>query len=44
LYNGIAFASKKVDMTDQIIKALGGGGSNNSKNDESEKTKKDAKQ
>ena len=27
LYNGIAFASKNVDMTDQIIKALGGGAS-----------------
>ena len=40
LYNGIAFASNKVDITDQIIKALGG--SSKSKNkDESAKTSKD---
>ena len=44
LYNGIAFASKKVDMTEQIIKALGGGDSKSSKTDESVKTKKDAKE
>ena len=35
LYNGIAFASKKVDITEQIIKALGGSGA------KSEKTQKD---
>ena len=35
LYNGIAFASSKVDITDRIIKALGGGAS---------KTKEDSKE
>ena len=39
LYNGIAFASSKVDITDAVIKALGGGSSN--AKDESKKTKKD---
>ena len=39
LYNGIAFASSKVDITDTVIKALGGGSSN--AKDESKKTKKD---
>ena len=43
LYNGIAFASSKVDMTDQIIKALGGDGKS-TKKDEPVKTKKDAKE
>ena len=42
LYNGIAFASKNVDMTDQIIKALGGGASKTPKKDETAKSKKDA--
>jgi outer membrane protein len=42
LYNGIAFASKNVDMTDQIIKALGGGASKTPKKDETVKSKKDA--
>src|SRR6056300_1578052 len=45
LYNGIAFASENVDMTSQIIKALGG--SSNKAEDkkslkEAPKTKKDA--
>lgn len=46
LYNGIAFASNKVDITEQIIKALGGGDTKASKKDkgDSEKTKKDAKE
>ena len=35
LYNGIAFASSKVDITDKVIKALGGGTS---------KTKEDSKE
>jgi outer membrane protein len=43
LYNGIAFASSKVDMTDQIIKALGGGDLKTPKKDEPVKSKKDAK-
>ena len=43
LYQGIAFASSKVDMTEKIIKALGGDGSA-PKKDESGKTKKDAKE
>lgn len=43
LYNGIAFASDKVDMTEQIIKALGGGTKSPSK-DEPAKTKKDAQE
>jgi outer membrane protein len=48
LYNGIAFASAKVDLTDQIIKSLGGGKKAASKEDApkekevSEKPKKDA--
>jgi len=44
LYTGIAFASPKVDMTEQIIKALGGGEAKASKTDEPAKTKKDAKE
>ena len=44
LYTGIAFASKKVDMTEQIIKALGGNDSKASKTEEPAKTKKDAKE
>lgn len=43
LYNGIAFASSKVDMTEQIIKALSGN-IKSSKKDEPVKTKKDAKE
>jgi len=43
LYNGIAFASSKVDITEQIIKALGGD-VKSPKNDESIKSKKDAKE
>lgn len=43
LYNGIAFASKKVDITEQIIQALGGKESKATKTDEPSKTKKDAK-
>ena len=39
LYNGIAFASPKVDITDAVVKALGGGSSNSK--DESKKSKKD---
>lgn len=46
LYNGIAFASDRVDMTNQIIKALGGGASektkSENKSDEINKNKKDA--
>ena len=47
LYNGIAFASANVDMTNQIIKALGGGTSSSEKNEDKKtskevsKTKKD---
>jgi outer membrane protein len=41
LYNGIAFASDRVDITEQIIKALGG---NTPKKDDSVKSKKDAKE
>ena len=47
LYNGIAFASANVDMTSQIIKALGGGTSSAEKNEDKKtskevsKTKKD---
>ena len=45
LYTGIAHASKKVDMTEQIIKALGGGSeAKASKTEEPTKTKKDAKE
>jgi outer membrane protein len=44
LYNGIAFASKKVDITEQIIKALGGKDAKASKTEEPTKTKKDAKE
>ena len=44
LYNGIAFASDKVDMTEQIIKALGGGETKSPSKDEPVKTKKDAKE
>ena len=36
LYNGIAFASNKVDITEQIIKALGGGDTKASKKDDKE--------
>ena len=43
LYNGIAFASPKVDITEQIIKALGGD-SKTSKKEEPTKPKKDAKE
>jgi outer membrane protein len=43
LYNGIAFASNKVDITEQIIKVLGGDGKS-SKKDEPVKSKKDAKE
>jgi len=41
LYNGIAFASDKVDMTQKIIKLLGGANNKSSNKDESVKTKKD---
>jgi len=41
LYSGIAFASSKVDITEQIIKSLGGG---STKKDEPVKSKKDAKE
>jgi outer membrane protein len=50
LYNGIAFASAKVDITDDVIKALGGGSSKakevskDSKNDKTIESKKDAKE
>jgi len=50
LYNGIAFASQKVDITDNIIKALGGGSiktkeeSKESKKDKTIEPKKDAKE
>ena len=44
LYNGIAFASNKVDNTEHIIKALGGSDSKKSNKDESLKSKKDAKE
>jgi len=50
LYNGIAFASQKVDITDNIIKALGGGSSKTkeeskeSKKDKTTEPKKDAKE
>jgi len=44
LYNGIAFASNKVDITEHIIKALGGSDSKKSNKDESLKSKKDAKE
>ena len=39
LYNGIAFASSKVDITNVVIKALGGGSSD--AKDEPKKSKKD---
>jgi len=41
LYNGIAYASSKVDITEQIIKALGG---SSPKKDEPAKSKKDEKE
>jgi outer membrane protein len=44
LYTGIAHASKKVDMTEQIIKALGGSEAKATKTEEPTKTKKDAKE
>ena len=51
LYNGIAYASAKVDITDDVVKALGGGGASKtkegSKEPKSDKTtepKKDAKE
>jgi outer membrane protein len=44
LYNGIAFASDKVDITQQIIKSLGGTKTNSSSKDDAEKVKKDAKE
>ena len=50
LYNGIAFASPKVDITDKVIKALGGGisktkdASKESKKDKEMDPKKDAKE
>jgi len=44
LYNGIAFASSRVDITNQIIKALGGEVSKSPKTDDSEDKKKDAKE
>jgi outer membrane protein len=44
LYNGIAFASKKVDITNQIIKALGGEDTKASKKAEPVKNKKDAQE
>ena len=50
LYNGIAYASAKVDITDDVIKALGGGSSKTKevskepKNDKTTEPKKDAKE
>jgi outer membrane protein len=47
LYNGIAFASPKVDITDAVVKALGGDSSNSkdkSKKDKEIEPKKDAKE
>jgi len=44
LYNGIAFASEKVDITELIIKALGGENSKPTKKEESDKTKLDEKE
>ena len=50
LYTGIAFASAKVDITDKVIKALGGGSSKTkeeskeSKKDKTSEPKKDAKE
>ena len=50
LYNGLAYANAKVDITDDVIKALGGGssktkeGSKESKNDKTIEPKKDAKE
>jgi len=50
LYNGIAFASTKVDITDRVIKALGGGASKTKedskelKKDKAAEPKKDAKE
>ena len=50
LYNGIAYASAKVDITDDVIKALGGGSSKikedskEPKNDKTTEPKKDAKE
>jgi outer membrane protein len=50
LYNGIAYASAKVDITDDVIKALGGAssktieGSKEPKKDKTTEPKKDAKE
>ena len=50
LYNGIAYASAKVDITDDVIKALGGGSSKTKevskeqKKDKTTEPKKDAKE
>ena len=44
LYNGIAFASSKVDITQQIIEILSGGSTKTEKKDEPVKSKKDAKE
>ena len=50
LYNGIAYASAKVDITDDVVKALGGGssktkeGSKGPKSDKTTEPKKDAKE
>ena len=50
LYNGIAYASAKVDITDDVIKALGGGSSKTKeglkepKSDKTTESKKDAKE
>ena len=41
LYNGIAYASEKVDLSNQVLKALGGGATKEKK-DDSVKSKKDA--
>jgi outer membrane protein len=41
LYNGIAFASPKVDITDVVIKTLGGGSSKTK--EESKESTKDKK-
>jgi outer membrane protein len=41
LYNGIAYASDKVDLSNQVLKALGGGAAKEKK-DDSVKSKKDA--
>ena len=50
LYNGIAYANAKVDISDDVIKALSGGsyktkeGSKEPKNDKTTEPKKDAKE